>query len=186
VGDTHRSAWEKIANGIGSEFPEGVSEIIVRLGTHFEEVMRPLGESPVTLIHEDFRFHNLFFRDDGRSTKIVTIDRQSPSISRGAVDLVNFLIFYPPMEERRTPEKSLLRIYLKGLAEEGVSDYSYVQLAEYYRRGMLRFLSISVTMLAHADFENKAGRAVIDLALPHLSGLTDWDCGSLIPDQKRL
>ena len=74
----------------------------------------------------------------------------------------------------------------KGLAEEGVSDYSYVQLAEHYRRGMLRFLSISVTMLAHADFENKAGRAVIDLALPHLSGLTDWDCGSLIPDQKRL
>jgi hypothetical protein len=85
AGQTYRASWAKIANTIGSEFPDGVSEIAGRLGTHFEEVMRPLGEAPVTLIHGDRRFYNLFFRDNGQRTEVVSIDWQSPSISRGAV-----------------------------------------------------------------------------------------------------
>jgi len=181
-GQTYRASWAKIGNGIGSEFPAGVSEMAGRLGTHFEEVMRPLGEAPVTLIHGDCRFYNLFFRDNGQRTEVVTIDWQTPSISRGAAELAYFLIFCLSVEKRRKHEKSLLRLYLNGLKAEGVDDYSYERLVEDYRRGMFRFLVIGVNMLANVDFDNEAGRAVIDVALPRLAGLTDLDCGALIPD----
>jgi hypothetical protein len=75
-----------------------------------------------------------------------------------------------------------VRLYLGGLKGEGVIDYSYEQLVEDYRRGMFRFLATGITMFANVDFDNEAGRAVIDVALPRLAGLTDWDCGALIPD----
>lgn len=182
AGQTYRASWAKISDRIGSEFPVGVSEIADRLGTHFEEVMRPLGEAPVTPIHRDCRFYNLFFRDNGQRTEVVTIDWQTPSISRGAADLAYLLIFCLSVEERRKHEESLLSLYLSGLNGEGVDDYPYEQLVQDYRRGMFRFLVIGVNMFANVDFDNEAGRAVIDIALPRLAGLTDWDCGALIPD----
>jgi len=70
--------------------------------------MRPLGEAPVTPIHRDCRFYNLFFQDNGQRTEVVTINWQTPSISRGAADLAYLLIFCLSVEERRKHEESLL------------------------------------------------------------------------------
>lgn len=182
AGDDYRSAWEKVSNGIASRFPDGVFDIAEKFGVQFENVMRPIGESPITLNHGDCRLGNLFFRNQNGASEVVRIDWQRTSSSRGATDLAYFIVFSFPVDQRRSIEDSLLRLYLRVLTENGVHDYSYDQLIEDYRRGLFRFLFIAVIALGNVDFDNEGGRAIVDAALPRLTALIDWDCGALIPD----
>ncbi len=182
IGDGYRAAWEKVSVGIASKFPDGVFDIAENFATHFEAVMRPIGESPTTLNHVDSRPGNLFFRNQNGVPEVVRIDWQSPSSSRGATDLAYFTVFSFPVDQRRAVEDSLLRRYLRVLTENGVLDYPYDQLVEDYRRGLFRYLFIVVVALGNLDFDNEGGRAIVDASLPRLSALTDWDSGALIPD----
>ena len=180
--ETYRSAWDRVSVTFGSAYPDGVYEIADRFSACYEEIMRPLGESPITLIHGDCRLGNLFFRDNGGDAEVVSIDWQLASFSRGATDLAYFFLISFPVEERREREVSLLRLYHATLTEIGISDYSYGQLSADYRRGMFRFLNISVVATANLDLDSEGGRVILDAVIPRLAGLADWDCGALIPD----
>ncbi|MFP6593656.1 MAG: oxidoreductase family protein [Dehalococcoidia bacterium] len=181
-GDGYRSWWKKISGGIASEFPDGVFDIADKLAAHFEVVMRPTGESPITLNHGDSRPGNLFFQNRNGTSEVVRIDWQGTSSSRGATELAYFVLFSIPVDQRRLVEDSLLRLYLRVLTENGVRDYSYDRLTEDYRRGLFQCLFICVLALANLDFDSEGGRAIIDEVMPRLAALTDWDCGALIPD----
>jgi len=40
---------------------------------------------------------------------------------------------------------------------------------------------ICVIGLGNVAIDSDGGRAILDVAIPRLAALTDWDCGELIP-----
>ena len=78
-------------------------------------------------------------------------------------------------------ELSVFGSFNRALVENGVNDYSHERLVEDYRRGLFRHLVICVIGLGNVAIDSDGGRAILDVAIPRLAALTDWDCGEMIP-----
>jgi hypothetical protein len=101
-------------------------------------------------------------------------------VTSPALDIAYFVQGSLPVETRRAHERELLDIYLSTLREIGVTDYSFDQLIEDYRRGLLRTLIPSVLSMANLDMETPESRELVRTIGARMIGIVDWDCGDLI------
>ena len=89
-------------------------------------LLKPLGESPWTLLHGDYRLDNILYRPDG---SLVVIDYQILSKGRPGWD-VGYFITTALTPDHKDEETLMLEHYHKELCGFGVSDYSFSALLE--------------------------------------------------------
>ena len=77
---------------------------------------------------------------------------------------------------------SLLHTYLDALSRGGVADYSYDQLVEHYRFGLLRNLSLFVIGDENVDLEVSTGEVWNTRRVASLEALVDWNCAELLAE----
>lgn len=114
--------------------------------TYFSSWMKYRQQSPFTLLHSDYHVNNLIFMEDN---KLMIVDWQSMSVGRGVSDVAYFLGYSAPIEDRRTHETELVKLYHDTLRENGVVGYSYDQCWDDYRMAILDGFWKSVLTIAN-------------------------------------
>jgi fructosamine-3-kinase len=108
------------------------------------------------LLHGDIRADNMFF--DGDSLKIV--DFQFASRGAGATDVAYLISQGLPTEVRRGHDEQLVREYLAGLADNGVTDYSFDEAWRHYRLAVAYLMLLPVITLVGWDTMPERSRAL--------------------------
>lgn len=100
----------------------------------WEDLIARLGEGPHTLVHNDCRLDNIFFREDGRP---VIIDWQTLAAARSSMDVANLLGGSMEPDDLSASWELLLRRYHDGLVQHGVQGYSLDELQLHYRQNVI-------------------------------------------------
>ncbi|OHV06906.1 hypothetical protein BKN37_00230 [Mycobacterium talmoniae] len=100
----------------------------------WEKLIARLGDGPHTLVHNDCRLDNIFFRHDGRP---VVVDWQTLATARASMDVANLLGGSMEPDDLSTNWERLLRRYHDGLVQGGVEGYSFDELLLHYRQNLI-------------------------------------------------
>lgn len=110
---------------------------------------RWLAETPAPLVvqHADYRLDNLLYKVNVESDVplVTVVDWQTLRLGNPLVDVAYYLSGCLSVEDRRAHEQQLLREYHSTLIDQGVTDYSWDQLWQDYRRGSLYGLFMGVS-----------------------------------------
>ncbi|NQW16098.1 MAG: DUF1679 domain-containing protein [Chloroflexi bacterium] len=175
-----RAGWDAVKERFAGRLPEGIEDVGDRYGRSLAEMMRRNSTSPLTLVHGDFRPENLYFDSDGDDVTAVTW--QLVGRWHGAIDVAQLIPYALSTEERRANEERLLHTYLDALLDKGVHNYSYDQLVEHYRLGLLRSLAIFVIGDENLDLEVSEGEIWNTRRVSSLQAIIDWNCVDLLPE----
>lgn len=113
-------------------FPELMKGDPYRLRTAFKQqcLREQAYQGPLCLIHGDAHLGNSYRRPDGER---LWFDWQIVRKGRPWRDVAYFLIGSITIEDRRKAERDLLKVYLEGLAAQGI-QVSFDEMWEEYRR----------------------------------------------------
>jgi hypothetical protein len=178
----YRTGWGGVKERFSGRLPEGVEEVGDRLVRGLGDIMRRTSVSPVTLVHGSFRPENIYFEEGGEFEGIAAVSWQLAGRWQGALDVAFFIPYALPTNVRREHEESLLRAYLKALTRHGVADYSFEQLVEHYRLGLLRNLVLFVIGDENVDLEVSTGEVWNTRRVASLEALVDWNCAELMAE----
>ena len=131
--------------------------IMERFADNVHQLLDRFAAMPTTIVHFDYRLDNLFF---GSGDEVWMIDFQACSKGGGAYDLGYFISQSVPGDVRKAEEQSLLRAYHDELVARGVSDYSFDQLREDYRAGVLYGWIIPVYAVGTLDSSSERAMAL--------------------------
>ena len=165
-----------------------------KLATEHEDVIRafvPVNDDfmadhsgTLGLVHGDYRPDNMLFGGPSAPRQFVAVDWQTIACGPVMRDASYFLGTSLTVENRRAHEKDLLREYHQGLQAGGVTDFSWDDCWEGYRRqsffGLLMFIGpamlVKQTERGDRMFLTNVSRAaqhILDVdALPLLSDFT--------------
>jgi aminoglycoside/choline kinase family phosphotransferase len=124
--------------------PEQILAAIEAAAPRWAEVLARCDEGPRTLVHNDCRLDNVFFRPDGEP---VLIDWQLPGHTRGTQDVAYLLSGSIGTAALRESWEPLLRRYHERLLAAGVTGYGWEQCLVHYRQSLLYTLAPGVAML---------------------------------------
>ena len=113
-------------------------------------------QGPYTLIHHDYHLGNLIFVETNEGPKVMVIDWQDMSVGHGPTDIAMLLGYSFSIEDRRTHEQALLKLYHHTLCEHGVANYSFDQCWDDYRLGMFEILWRNVGLFGHRYLQGAA------------------------------
>jgi hypothetical protein len=128
------AAWPACGKAIGAAQPAGTREIGDLLAERGGATMALLARAPRTLVHFEPRGDNLLFLGDPASPEVVVLDWQGFFRGCGAWDFAWFTIQSLEVEDRRTHERDLMRLYVDEIARAGVRDYALGDLERDYRQ----------------------------------------------------
>ncbi len=129
-------AWPVTEERFGHLMPERIRAIACRWPEVGPPLLVDVENYPLTLCHGDVRLDNIFFHDDSDST-ISVVDWQIASAAHGAGDLAYFMSQSLTVEDRRSSEDALTRLYYDTLLENGVTNYSFDDFWLAYRKSIL-------------------------------------------------
>jgi hypothetical protein len=153
--------------------PVHVLNTAERVAPDWEMVLRRCAEGPQTLVHNDFRLDNLFFRPDGEP---VVIDWQLAGRCRGTQDLAYLLSSSMATATVRTWWEPLLRRYHARLSAAGVRGYDLEQCRFHYRQSLLYTLAPGIAMLGQMQLGAGDARGLADtLVLRTFTHAADLD-----------
>ena len=135
----------------GSSVDPENENLVQRFGENVYQLLDRLAAMPLTVCHMDYRADNLFFGSDG---SVKMIDFQTFSRHGHAEDVGYFISQNMSIEDRRNNENDLLRTYHEALTAGGI-DYSFDQLCEDYRIGMLYGWVVPVFAVGTLDFSSE-------------------------------
>ena len=160
---------ERYGERIDDAHAEVCRRYIAVADAHAADIRAPLG-----LIHGDFRLDNLLF---GAGPKCVVVDWQSVQWGPAMVDVAYFLGGSLEIEDRRAHERELVRTYYDGLIAAGVTNFTWEQCWEEYRRQP--FWALAVTIVAAMVVERTARGDEMFMALLRRTCQQILDLGSL-------
>ncbi|HVV38115.1 MAG TPA: phosphotransferase [Acidimicrobiales bacterium] len=111
---------------------EDILALAERMFTRMGE-MYDLGDRPRTLQHSDYRLDNMLFGTPEGGPPVAIVDWQTLAHGYGIADLSYFIGAGLPLEDRRTHEKDLVKLYHEGMTAQGV-DLTWDELWWQYRR----------------------------------------------------
>lgn len=169
---------ERYGPSLGKEHTDLVRE----LGPHIAELLTWwASKGPETLTHSDVRGDNLLFVGPPSLENAVVLDWQMAVRSRGAYDLVYFIIGSLAVEDRRAWEGALIQRYVDRLAKEFGIEYPLEQCRREMREWTLVLVS-TMPALAAADTGNERGQQLITQMLARwASGAKDYDVRAVAP-----
>lgn len=179
-----QKSWQglmaKEADWFPGEVREFYEKLFDRLPLFWETYLLPrFRESKhLTLIHGDAYFSNFLCPRVPGSGPTYLLDWQSPEFDLGAYDLVNMLATFWTPEQRHEEqrEEKLLRLYHRVLQVQGVKNYSWDDLLNDYRFGIIFWVLMPVQ--DGYDGSDK------DYWWPKmqclLAAFREWDCAKLL------
>lgn len=99
------------------------------------------------LLHGDIRADNMFFNGD----QLKVVDFQFASLGAGVADIGYLVSQGLPTSVRRGLDEELVRAYLAGLADHGVTDYGFDEAWRHYRAAVAYLLLFPVLALIGWD-----------------------------------
>jgi thiamine kinase-like enzyme len=154
----------------GAEMPPAFHEMARIYTGHHDLLNARLDRGAHTLVHGDSHLGNLFV--DGE--RIGLLDWACVSRAPGLRDVAYFLCSSIPTELRRSQERPLLELYLRGLAEPPSFDEAWLQYRLY---SVCAWIAATVTAAAGSRMQplevgqrsmQRATDALIDLGTPRL------------------
>ena len=148
-----------------------------RIAAHFDWLVE---NRPMSIAHTDFRLDNLFF-DHPDGSPLTIIDWQLCVRSVGPTDVSYFISESMSTADRRANELPLLERYHAGLLAGGVTDYSFEDLWDDYRMGLVTQLTIPVIGQS-MDPGNDRGRQLMEAMVERaFIAVDDHDAGRFLP-----
>jgi hypothetical protein len=177
--------WASFSTRFADRLPTGAIEAGEKIRDNYWTLMCTLGESPWTLLHQDFRCDNLFFdhRTGGDSgvASVVVIDWQSIGRGPGAYDLAYLLGGSLPVVDRREHEERIVRDYHARIVDKGASNYTFDDLWRDYRLSHMVNTAVPVLTGGTMDLANARGRQLIGtLGERHFTAVIDLHSVDLI------
>lgn len=120
----------------------------------------------ITMIHGDAHYYNNVWLPNDPSGQVQLLDWETYKRGIGAFDLA-YMLYYDVANRRRW-ERHLLQRYYSNLVAAGISDYSWEQLLDDYRLGLMLTLFPSFWWPVYPSVH-----AV-------LAALEEWDCEKLL------
>jgi Ecdysteroid kinase-like family len=120
-------------------------EVFRALPSGFRAAVEPLLATPRTLVHNDFAMKNILIRRGVDAHSFVLVDWANLRWGPGVRDLSFFIMTSVPPSIRSRGEEEFLRHYWRMLGSGGVSDYSFKQMMEDYRRSVIMDLGRMVS-----------------------------------------
>ncbi|WP_427892854.1 phosphotransferase family protein [Kribbella sp. GL6] len=175
-----RASWRSVLDQHRSWLPSDVVDLYERtfdgLGNHWNTWLRPRMADRLTLVHGDAYFCNYLCPRPAGAGRAYLIDWQSACIDLGALDLVNLIATFWSHDQRAEYEVPLLREFHRRLTGYGVTGYSFDDLVQDYRLGLIYWLLMPVQ-----DAYDGSAR---DYWWPKMQCLTsaagDWNCAELL------
>ena len=196
-----QGAWDLFAERVVPEVCPDFLPVGERLARDYAELYPRGAASAATLVHGDFRSENLLFGDPDSREALVVLDWQLIGYGSGARDLAYFVGQSLDVPTRRAIETELLEIYYRGLIRGGVSSYSFDQLRDDYRLGLLTGMMIPINGVRaldeiepppedaspedradHAELVRAGGELIALIAERSVSALMDAAAGDLLAD----
>ncbi len=139
-----RQYWPAFVEKYGQNLPDIMMEIGEAYGEAMPTIWYQLGQSPVTILHGDYRLDNLLFGATEGGPAFSVVDWQLIKWGRGPIDVVYFLGWSVTSDMRRADEMALLQTYHTALVQKGIRDYTFDQCLLDYRQAMFYVLSVAV------------------------------------------
>ena len=145
-------AWEQLVNSedgatLPIEVREGFAQWLARMPHFWEKHLAPrfFTGSKQTLLHGDTYFSNFLCPRHLPSTTYL-IDWQGPEVHIGALDLANMLATFWTRAQRQQDQREwrALRHYYETLIVHGVQNYTWEELLDDYRIGLIDWLYMPV------------------------------------------
>jgi hypothetical protein len=179
--DQYAQVWDGFVKRYGDRLPPrslAVGEAFQpRIADTFDWIV---ANRPLTIAHTDFRLDNLFF-DHPDGSPLTIIDWQLSVRSIGPMDVSYFLAESVATADRRAHERPLLERYHAGLVDGGVTGYSFDDLWDDYRFGLVSQLTIPVVGQS-MDPGNDRGRRLMDAMVERVFvAIDDHDAGRFLP-----
>ena len=166
----------------GSLFSDRMRTLAVTFGPAVAAHLRNLATGPQTLTHGDFRLDNMFFAAGGGDDFTVIDWQTSGLIGDGLYDVAYFMTTSVSTEVRRGIERQAVKEYCDRLCNSGVSDMSFEQCWQRYRRNMLGMLVPGICAGGGLDMGNERIRALGETMLRRtLAAIEDLDAAELMP-----
>ncbi len=140
-------------------------------------------ESPLTLVHNDYRVDNLLFRPApcGQALEVTVVDWQTVKLGRGPSDAAYFLGGGLPIALRRAHERELLAdVYYAGLESCGVEGYSFDQCWLDYRRGAFGGVIMAVIASMLVASTERGDEMFLTMTRRHAEHALDVDAMSAV------
>ena len=166
---------ERYRDQLGTEVHAAGDSLFAALGAYLDP-----GDTPLTVVHGDYRLDNLLFDPTPGGVPIAVVDWQTCTHGAGLQDVSYFIgAGFASAEERASAEEHLVRRYHDGLLAAGVEGYAWDQCWTDYRRltygGLIMALAASmlVEQTERGDemfmaMAHRHSRHVLDLDAPAL------------------
>ncbi|HEX3900707.1 MAG TPA: phosphotransferase [Mycobacteriales bacterium] len=152
--------------------PASIIAAVTAAAPTWSEVLVRCDEGPHTLVHNDCRLDNMFFRSSGEP---VLFDWQLCGYTRGTQDVAYLLSGSVDSELLGGHWESLLRRYHARLLENGIADYTWEQCLLHYRQSLLYTLAPGVAMLGAMAIPNDERGLADTLVMRTLTHAADLD-----------
>jgi hypothetical protein len=152
--------------------PSSIISAINDAAPQWSGVLARCDEGPRTLVHNDCRLDNMFFRPDGEP---VLFDWQLCGYTRGTQDVAYLLSGSVDSALLGANWESLLRRYHARLLTNGVQDYAWEQCLFHYRQSLLYTLAPGVAMLGAMAIPNDERGLADTLVMRTLIHAADLD-----------
>jgi len=137
-------------------------------------------DTPMSLVHVDYRLDNLLIDESQNPPRIHAVDWQSITLGRALSDVAYFLGAGLLPEVRREVEEEIVREYHDGLCAAGVADYPWEACWQDYRR--TTFAGFAVTIIASMMVERteRGDEMFIAMARRHGRHALDLDAAEFL------
>ena len=145
-----RTLFRTMLPGFAERFTARLSEphmdFINAIGRAEDCPMFNLINENFALEHYDYRLDNVLIDQTVEPARVTAVDWQSVRVGKPLNDVAYFLGSALEPEVRRAEEQAILKEYYAGLVDCGVTNYSFEQCFEDYRKGV--FAGFAVTVIA--------------------------------------
>jgi Phosphotransferase enzyme family len=135
--------------------------------------------APYGLVHGDFRLDNLLFTSDDRCT---VIDWQTVRWGPAMGDLAYFLGTSLDVDTRRRCEHELVGLYYRRLLEAGVTDATWQQCWEGYRREAFGAVAMAIIASMSVERTDRGDDMFTALLTRACQQVIDLDSFDLVPN----
>ena len=133
----YAAAWPGFLERYAAGLCAGFLRILERLGDAIAPLAGRMAESPVTVLHGDFRADNLFFGEVAGKDAVWAIDWQIACVGAGIFDAAYFLSQSVALEADAAAEQALLEAYHAALVAGGVTGYPLERCRADYSRAVI-------------------------------------------------
>ncbi len=178
-----QALYQALFPGFAERYQARLSEdelgLIERVGPRLSRWLLD-GDSPLTLVHGDFRLDNMLYGTPEGGYPLAVVDWQTLGLGAGPSDVAYFVGAGLLPDERRKHEEALLRDYHEQLCAAGVSGYDWDRCFREYRRASFGGIVMAVVASMIVEQTERGDDMFMVMATRHVAHATDLDAEALL------